>query len=72
MPKTVPYGTVFFGHESDKVDAYRLFGYSMLHEVVEDSALHSSSLRIGEGIEWMTVRLIVSIPDFDEDSNIPF
>ena len=70
MPQTMPYGTVSLRHESDEVDTYRLLGYPMLHEIVEDRTLHSSTLRIGECIKWMTVRLIVSISNLDEYCHI--
>ena len=59
-------------HETDEVDSDRLLGKRVLHEIVHDRALHRSTLRIGECVEWMSMRLIVTIAYFDEDSGIPF
>ena len=42
----------------------------MLHEIVHDRALHRSTLRVGECVEWMSVRLIVTVSYFDEDGSI--
>lgn len=72
MPKTVPYGTVFFRHKPDEVDTRLLDREMMLHEVVHDRTLHRPSLRDRESIEWMTVRLIISISYFDKYPYISF
>lgn len=66
MPKTVPFGTVFFWHQSDEIYSYLFDCESLLHEIVHNSAFHGSTFRIGERIERMSMRLIVSILYFDE------
>jgi hypothetical protein len=42
----------------------------MLHEIVHDSSLHRSTLRIRESIERMTMRLIEPIAHLYEDPYI--
>ena len=58
-------------HETDEVDSDRLLGKRVLHEIVHDRALHGSTLRIGECVEWMSMRLIVTVAYLDEDGDIP-
>lgn len=72
MPETVPFGTVFFWHETDKINPYFRFIESVFHHIVHYTALQYTSFHRSECIEWMCMSLIELIPYFDEYGDISF
>ncbi len=66
MPKTVPYGTVFFRHDPDKIIANRIRIDPMFFSIKGGGTKEGTSFWSSKGIEWMSIEFISSIFHFDK------